>query len=187
MNILIIDNYDSFTYNLVQFVGKYNHTFTILKNDDSLQSTDIIHFDKILISPGPGKPENSGLSLKIIAEYFDTIPILGVCLGMQAIALQFGAKVIKHNCPTHGYVSEIIHSGDGIFKGVHEKTTVMRYHSLYVERETLPECFEITATTADGVIMGLKHRIYSLEGLQFHPESILTPCGEQMLYNWLEA
>ena len=188
MKILVIDNYDSFTFNLVQQLGKF-HCKVIVKRNDELSLTDIIkiHPNKILISPGPKRPEVSLISLDIIEEIGSTIPILGVCLGHQAIALSFGGKVIKAPKPIHGITSKIIHNGKDIYKGVHQNLNVMRYHSLVVEKKSLPKVLEITAQTEDGIVMGLRHKCYPIQGIQFHPESILTQYGDDIISNWLRS
>ena len=186
MKILVIDNYDSFTFNLVQLLGKSDNELIIKRNDEA----DIIEIknilpDKVLISPGPGRPENSGLSLEVIKEFGYSIPILGVCLGMQAICYLFGADIIHANNIFHGKTSSIQHDGKTIFSGIPQNFEAMRYHSLIVKNDTLPDEISITARTSSNEVMGIRHRIYPLEGIQFHPESILTPFGKQIIQNWL--
>jgi len=185
LKIIVIDNYDSFTFNLVQLLGKYRNELSILKNDESI--TAVVNFqpDKILISPGPGRPENSGLSLDVIKELGNSVPILGVCLGMQAMCYLFGADIINAENILHGKTSKIIHDNKTIFENVPQNFDAMRYHSLIVKEDSLPEEIEISAKASSGEIMGVRHKLYSLEGIQFHPESILTPSGNQIIKNWL--
>lgn len=186
MKILVIDNYDSFTFNLVQLIGNNENELIIKRNDES----DINEIkrnppDKILISPGPGRPENSGLSLEVIKEFGYSVPILGVCLGMQAICYLSGAEIVYANNIFHGKTSPIQHDNKTIFSGIPQNFEAMRYHSLIVKSNTLPDEITITARTSSDEIMGIRHRIYPLEGIQFHPESILTPFGKQIIQNWL--
>ena len=187
MKILVVDNYDSFTFNLVQLIGNFTSNI-IVKRNDKVTIDEIINIspDKIVISPGPGKPEDSNISLNVIKELGNNIPVLGVCLGHQGIGISFGGKII--NAPTlmHGKTSEIIHNGIGIYKSLPQKFEAGRYHSLVIEKSSLPEVLEITSETEDGVIMGVKHKLFPIEGIQFHPESILTPLGKDLLKNWLE-
>jgi anthranilate synthase/aminodeoxychorismate synthase-like glutamine amidotransferase len=186
MKILVIDNYDSFTYNLVQLVGNFTSDIIVRRNDE-LSEADIaaIKPDKILVSPGPGKPEDAGASLIAIAKFGQTIPILGVCLGHQAIGITFGGRVIKAKQLMHGKTSTIKHDGKSLFKNVPQDFTATRYHSLIIEKETIPAVLEITAETEDGVIMGVRHKEYPIEGIQFHPESFLTSAGKQIIENWI--
>ncbi|HMN23139.1 MAG: aminodeoxychorismate/anthranilate synthase component II [Ignavibacteriaceae bacterium] len=187
MKILVIDNYDSFTFNLVQQLGILKCKVIVKKNDEiSLNNISKIKPDKILISPGPKKPEDSKISLQIIKELGSKIPILGVCLGHQAIALTFGGKVTKANHPVHGITSKILHNGKNLFKGIPQSFVAMRYHSLIVEKESLPPTIETTAQTQDGIIMGIRHKSFPIEGIQFHPESILTTHGSKIILNWLK-
>lgn len=186
MKILVIDNFDSFTYNLVQLLGKYKHELLILRNDESIKSIRDFQPDKILISPGPGRPENSGLTLDAIEKFGNTIPILGVCLGMQAICYLFGAEIVNAENIYHGKTSKINHDDKSIFQNIQQNFDGMRYHSLVVKEETLPEEIEISAKASTGGVMGVRHKIYSLEGIQFHPESILTPFGNKIINNWLK-
>jgi len=188
MKILVIDNYDSFTFNLVQQLGKFRCK-VIVRRNDALSLTEIIKIkpDKILISPGPKKPENSNISLEIIKELGPKIPILGVCLGHQAIALVFGGIVIKAEKPVHGKTSKILHDNKKLFKDIPQNIEVMRYHSLIVGKESLPNEIVITAYTADGIIMGIRHKSYPIQGIQFHPESVLTEFGDNIISNWLRA
>jgi anthranilate synthase/aminodeoxychorismate synthase-like glutamine amidotransferase len=187
MKILVIDNYDSFTFNLVQQLGKL-HCNVIVKRNDELSLIDIIKIkpDKILISPGPKRPEEAAISLDIIKELGSTIPILGVCLGHQAIVICFGGKVIKTPMPVHGKISKVWHNSESIFTGVQQNFNAMRYHSLIVENKSLPNFLEITAQTDDGIIMALRHKFYPIQGIQFHPESILTEFGDNIISNWLQ-
>lgn len=188
MKILVIDNYDSFTFNLVQQLGKFGCK-VIVKRNDAVSLTEIIKIrpDKILISPGPKRPEDAAISLDIIKELGATTPILGVCLGHQAIAISFGGKVIKAQRPMHGITSKVIHNGKSIFNGIPNNFSAMRYHSLVVENDSVPNILEITARTDDGIIMGLRHKIYPIQGIQFHPESILTEYGDKIIANWLQT
>jgi anthranilate synthase component 2 len=193
--ILVIDNYDSFTYNLVQYLGELGQEFPVAndiqvyRNDKiDLEKIRLIQPDGIVISPGPGRPDDAGLSLAIIQELGPTVPILGVCLGHQSIGQIFGGNVISAPTLMHGKTSEIYHSGQGIFDGVSNPFSATRYHSLVVEKETLPDCLEITGWIDDGMIMGLRHRQYPhIQGVQFHPESILTSEGKQLLRNFLQS
>ena len=188
MKILVIDNYDSFTFNLVQQLGKFGCK-VIVKRNDAVSLTEIIKIrpDKILISPGPKRPEDAAISLDIIKELGATTPILGVCLGHQAIAISFGGKVIKAQRPMHGITSKVIHNGKSIFNGIPNNFSAMRYHSLVVENDSIPNILEITARTDDGIIMGLRHKIYPIQAIQFHPESILTEYGDKIIANWLQT
>jgi anthranilate synthase component 2 len=193
--ILVIDNYDSFTYNLVQYLGELGQEFPVAadiqvyRNDKiDLEKIRLIQPDGIVISPGPGRPDDAGISLAIIQELGPTVPILGVCLGHQSIGQIFGGNVISAPTLMHGKTSEIYHSGQGIFDGVSNPFSATRYHSLVVEKETLPDCLEITGWIEDGMIMGLRHRQYPhIQGVQFHPESILTNEGKQLLRNFLQS
>ncbi|WP_010501487.1 aminodeoxychorismate/anthranilate synthase component II [Paenibacillus elgii] len=184
--ILVIDNYDSFTYNLVQYLGELGEKIEVRRNDEiDLEGIEALKPDHILISPGPCTPNEAGISLSLIERFKGRIPILGVCLGHQSIGQAFGGEVIRAERLMHGKTSEIFHDGQGIFKDMPSPFTATRYHSLIVKRETLPDCFEITAETAEGEIMGLRHKEYPIEGVQFHPESIITDHGHQMLRNFL--
>jgi anthranilate synthase/aminodeoxychorismate synthase-like glutamine amidotransferase len=185
LKILVIDNYDSFTFNLVQLLGKNKSDLLVLKNDENIVSIKNFQPDKILISPGPGRPENSGLTLEAIKEFGNSVPTLGVCLGMQAICYLFGAEIITAENIFHGKTSKITHDGKSIFKKIPQDFDAMRYHSLIVKENTLPDEIEISAKALTGEIMGIRHKVYSLEGIQFHPESILTPIGNKIIRNWL--
>lgn len=186
--LLVIDNYDSFTYNLVQYLGELGAEMKIFRNDEV--TVDKIENDlkpeKILISPGPGTPDDAGISLGVIERFAKKIPILGVCLGHQAIGQHFGGKVIRAPEPVHGKPVEVSHDGKTIFQGLAETFNAGRYHSLIVERESLPECLEISAESPDGLIMAMRHKNLKVEGVQFHPESILTDEGKKLLKNFLE-
>lgn len=186
MKILVIDNYDSFTFNLVQLLGKYKNELYILRNDENIASARNFQPDKILISPGPGRPENSGLTLQAIKELGNSVPILGVCLGMQAMCYLFGADIINAENIYHGKTSKINHDNKTIFNNIPQNIEAMRYHSLIVKENTLPDELEISAKASTGEIMGVRHKVYSLEGIQFHPESILTHFGNQIIKNWLK-
>ena len=185
--ILIIDNYDSFTYNLVQYLGEMGADMKIFRNDEV--TVDEIENDlkpeKILISPGPGTPDNAGISLAVIERFADKMPILGVCLGHQAIGQHFGGKVIRAPEPVHGKPVEVRHDGKTIFKEIPETFNAGRYHSLIVERSSLPDSLEISASSPDGLIMAMRHKTLKIEGVQFHPESILTDHGKMLLKNFL--
>ena len=188
MKLLIIDNYDSFTFNLVQYLGCYSDEVIVKRNDRvDLGEIKQIAPDKIVISPGPGRPEDSGISLPVIQELGKTIPILGVCLGHQGIGLCFGARIVHAPQLMHGKVSTVCHSGDGIYKDIPQNFQAARYHSLVIDRRTLNSEFEITAETTDGLVMGIRHRHYPMEGVQFHPESVLTENGDKLLNNWVTS
>jgi para-aminobenzoate synthetase component II len=185
--LLVIDNYDSFTYNLVQYLGELGAKMSVHRHDQiTLEEIEELNPSRILISPGPGNPDEAGISLAVIEKYAKELPILGVCLGHQAIGQFFGGKVIRSNAPVHGKSAEICHDGKTVFKGLPYRFKAGRYHSLIVERDTLPSELEISATTPDGLIMGLRHKKYKVEGVQFHPESILTNDGKNLLQNFLE-
>lgn len=184
--ILVIDNYDSFTYNLVQYLGELGEPVVVRRNDQtSVAEIEANPPVRILISPGPGQPADAGISSSLIRSFGGLIPILGVCLGHQAIGEVFGGRVIRAPTVVHGKSSEIFHDGKSIFHGLDSPFPAGRYHSLIVERESLPRCLEVSAETRDGVIMGLRHREKRIEGVQFHPESILTPAGKKLLANFL--
>jgi para-aminobenzoate synthetase component II len=186
--LLVIDNYDSFTYNLVQYLGELGADMIVRRNDEvSIKEIENdLKPDKILISPGPGTPDDAGVSLEILKTFGERLPILGVCLGHQAIGQVFGGKVVRAPEPVHGKPVEIIHDGKTIFDGLVDNFQAGRYHSLVVERESLPDCLEISAESPEGLIMGLRHKTYKIEGVQFHPESILTSGGKKLLKNFLE-
>ncbi len=191
--LLMIDNYDSFTYNLVQYFGELGQEVRVVRND----AIDIAGIEKlapshIVISPGPGTPNDAGVSLEIYAKLADRIPILGVCLGHQALGQAFGGKVVRAGQIMHGKTSQVRHNGVGVFAGLPEPFEATRYHSLVVERDSLPDCLEVTAWTEDAngdveAIMGVRHKTWRAEGVQFHPESILTQHGHALLKNFLHA
>jgi anthranilate synthase/aminodeoxychorismate synthase-like glutamine amidotransferase len=184
--ILVIDNYDSFTYNIVQYLGYLGSELCVVRNDQlSLRDIRAMQPSHIVISPGPGDPDDSGVSLEVLREMGATTPILGVCLGHQCIGQVYGGVVKRAKVPMHGKVSLIHHDGDPMFAGLSNPFEATRYHSLIVEPETLPQCLRVTARTADGEIMGLRHEEYPVYGVQFHPESILTPEGMQILRNFV--
>ncbi|RED53073.1 aminodeoxychorismate/anthranilate synthase component II [Cohnella lupini] len=184
--ILVIDNYDSFTYNLVQYLGELGEEVVVHRNDEiDLDGISKLAPDHILISPGPCTPNEAGVSLALLERFKGEIPIFGVCLGHQAIGQAFGGDVIRADELMHGKTSQIAHDGRTIFEGLPSPFTATRYHSLIVKRDTLPDCLEISAQTEDGLIMGLRHKEYVVEGVQFHPESIMTDNGLQILRNFL--
>jgi anthranilate synthase/aminodeoxychorismate synthase-like glutamine amidotransferase len=184
--LLMIDNYDSFTYNLVQYLEGLGTPVQVFRNDKiTVREIRELKPDGIVISPGPGRPETAGVSLETIAEFSGKIPILGVCLGHQSIAHAMGGKVIHAKKLMHGKTSTVTADGKNIFKGIKKPFQAMRYHSLVVSRDELPDCLEITAESEDGEIMGLRHREHLTEGIQFHPESIMTPVGKRLLRNFL--
>jgi anthranilate synthase/aminodeoxychorismate synthase-like glutamine amidotransferase len=184
--VLVIDNYDSFVYNLVQELGELGAEPTVFRNDEiDLAGIRTAAPELVLISPGPGRPESAGISMEVVAELGGEIPILGVCLGHQSIGQVFGGDVVPAPVLMHGKTSAIHHDGKGVFAGLPDPFVATRYHSLVVEPSTVPDVLEVTATTADGVIMGLRHRELPIEGVQFHPESILTPSGPTLLDNFL--
>ena len=185
--LLVIDNYDSFTYNLVQYLGELGAELKVVRNDE-LTVDEIEHDvqpDRLMISPGPGTPDTAGISLATIARFAGRIPIFGVCLGHQAIGQHFGGSVVRAPEPVHGKPVEVSHDGKTIFDGIDGNFNAGRYHSLVVERGSLPECLEISAESPDGLIMAMRHRTLPIEGVQFHPESILTENGKQILKNFL--
>jgi len=187
VDILMIDNYDSFTYNLVQYLGTLGESIKVRRNDKvSVQEVKDMKPRKIVISPGPGRPQDGGISKNLIAQLYKEIPILGVCLGHQCIGEVFGAKVINSGVVVHGKTSLIYHDQKTIFKGVKNPFEAARYHSLILKKDTIPCRFTITAHTEEGIVMGIRHKCYPLEGIQFHPESFLTPCGMQILKNFIE-
>lgn len=186
--LLIIDNYDSFTYNLAQYFAELGAE-VLVKRNDALTLNDIkaAQPEGIVLSPGPGRPEGAGITADVIRSFSGRIPLLGVCLGHQAIGSVFGGAVVRAEKVMHGKQSLIHHDGRGVFKGIPSPFTAIRYHSLVVDRGSLPECLEISAWTEDGEIMGVRHRLINVEGVQFHPESILTDHGYTLLRNFLEG
>ena len=187
--ILIIDNYDSFTYNLVQYLGELGtHPLVRRNNEITLDEIAALRPERIVISPGPGRPEQAGITLDVIKKFGPTVPLLGVCLGHQAIGMEFGGSVVRANAPMHGKTSTITHDGQGVFVGIAVPLTVARYHSLVVDRKGWPDELEITAQTEDdNTVMALRHRKHPIHGVQFHPESIMTREGQHLLRNFLKV
>lgn len=184
--ILVIDNYDSFTYNLVQYLGELGAEMHVARSREiTIDDIETMQPARILISPGPGTPDDAGVSLDVIKRFGGRVPMLGVCLGHQAIGQVFGGRVVRAPSPVHGKPAHVAHDGRTIFAGLKANFAAGRYHSLIVERATLPACLEVSAETDDGIIMGLRHRAMKIEGVQFHPESILTTVGKEMLANFL--
>lgn len=184
--ILLIDNYDSFTWNLYQYFCELGAQVEVRRNDViSLADIDSLSPDKIVISPGPCTPDESGVSLEVIRRYAGKLPVLGVCLGHQAIAQVFGARIVRAQKVMHGKTSPVTHTGKGVFQGLNNPLTVTRYHSLVIEPASLPDCFDVTAWSDTQEIMGIRHRQWDLEGVQFHPESILSEQGHELLANFL--
>ncbi|MCM3635859.1 aminodeoxychorismate/anthranilate synthase component II [Paenibacillus camelliae] len=185
--ILVIDNYDSFTYNLVQYLGQLGEDIIVKRNDEiDIPGIEALAPDHIMISPGPCSPNEAGISLQVIDHFKGVIPMIGICLGHQSIGQAFGGEVVRAEQLMHGKTSQIHHDGKSLFEGLPSPFTATRYHSLIVRRESLPDCLEITAETEEGEIMGLRHKQYPIEGLQFHPESIITEHGLRMLENFLK-
>jgi anthranilate synthase component 2 len=186
--VLVIDNYDSFTYNLVQYLGELGATLTVRRNDEAtIEQLRALGPARVVISPGPGRPEHAGVSLDVIKEFGPRMPLLGVCLGHQAIGLAFGGEVIRAPLPVHGKTSTVDHNGTGVFAGLTGSFQAGRYHSLVVGEHTLPAELEVTARAKeDGLVMGLRHRTMPIHGVQFHPESVLTNEGRRILRNFLE-
>jgi anthranilate synthase component 2 len=186
--LLMIDNYDSFTYNLVQYLGELGQEVRVFRNDEiSLEEIESLAPDFLMISPGPCTPDQAGISIAAIKKFAGKLPILGVCLGHQSIGQAFGGRIIHAKQLMHGKVSPVMHEGQSVFAGLPSPVNCTRYHSLVIERESLPDCLEITAWTEDGEIMGVRHRTLPIEGVQFHPESILTEHGHAMLANFLRT
>ncbi len=183
--LLLIDNYDSFTYNLVQYFQILKADVRVIRNDAAQGDLLELSPQHLVVSPGPGNPSQAGISKAMIAKFSHQIPILGVCLGHQALAEVYGGIVVRANYPMHGKTSPIYHDGEGVFAGLSQGFLATRYHSLIVDRKSLPSCLKISAETSDGEIMGIRHREYPLEGVQFHPESILTEAGMTILQNFL--
>ncbi len=184
--VLMIDNYDSFTYNLVQYLGQLNEEVAVYRNDAiTIEKIRAMKPDAIFLSPGPCSPREAGITVEVIKTFHQTIPMMGVCLGHQSIGYAFGAEVVRAERIMHGKTSPVLHDGKTIFKGLGNPFTAGRYHSLIVDRKTLPACLEISAETEEGEIMGLRHKTYIVEGIQFHPESILTPSGKRIIKNFL--
>ncbi|ARE86697.1 Anthranilate synthase component 2 [Clostridium formicaceticum] len=182
----MIDNYDSFTYNLTQYLSSLKEKVVVYRNDCiTIEDIEKLNPDIIVLSPGPCTPNEAGICMDVVNRFKGEIPILGICLGHQTIGQVFGGNVIKAMEPVHGKVHPIYHTDEGVFKGLNNPLNVTRYHSLVVDRESLPECFEITAETSEGEIMGIRHKQYKIEGVQFHPEAILTEMGMELLNNFL--
>lgn len=182
--ILLIDNYDSFTYNVYQLMSELGAAVEVVRND-KISVDKVKNYSAVIISPGPGIPSDAGISEQIISELKGELPILGICLGHQAIGEVFGGKIIRAKEIVHGKTSKLIHNGKGLYKNLNQGIEVGRYHSLIIERKTLPNCLEITSELEDGTIMGVRHKEFDVEGIQFHPESILTPSGRIMMKNFL--
>ena len=186
--LLMIDNYDSFTYNLVQYFGELGEDVHTYRNDEiTLEQITALKPDRICISPGPCTPNEAGVSVPLLQNFAGKLPILGVCLGHQSIGAAFGGKIIRAQQVMHGKTSVIHHTGTGVFKNIPNPYTVIRYHSLAIERSSLPDCLEVTAWTEDGEIMAVRHKEFAIEGVQFHPESILSEHGHALLKNFLET
>lgn len=186
--LLMIDNYDSFTYNLVQYFGELGEDVRTYRNDEiTIEAIEKLNPSRICISPGPCTPHEAGISVPVLQHFAGKLPILGVCLGHQSIGAAFGGKVIRAQQVMHGKTSPIEHTGVGVFKNLPSPYTIIRYHSLAIARDSLPDCLEVTAWTADGEIMGVRHKTYSIEGVQFHPESILSEHGHALLQNFLKS
>jgi len=185
--VLVIDNYDSFVYNLVQYLGELGAEPEVHRHDAlTLDELRAVEPDAVLVSPGPGRPEDAGVSIDAIAAFGEAgVPVLGVCLGHQCIGALYGGDVVRAERVMHGKTSEVQHSGEGVFAGLPSPLTATRYHSLVVDADTVPDCLEVTATTVDGVVMGLRHRELPVHGVQFHPEAVLTASGHDLLRNFL--
>jgi anthranilate synthase/aminodeoxychorismate synthase-like glutamine amidotransferase len=185
--VFVLDNYDSFTFNLVQYVGELGAEVVVRRNDElTPEQVEALHPERIVLSPGPCTPQEAGISIDLIRHMAGKVPMLGVCLGHQAIGAAFGGNVIRAPKLMHGKTSEVEHDGKTIFSGISTPMTCTRYHSLIVEEKSLPSDLEVSARTADGTIMGLRHRKYRVEGVQFHPESVLTSDGKRLVQNFLE-
>lgn len=184
----MIDNYDSFTYNLVQYLGELGEEVVVHRNDEiTLEEIAALNPDRIVVSPGPCTPNEAGVSVPLIKQFAGKIPILGVCLGHQSIGQAFGGRIVHAQQLMHGKTSPIAHHDIGVFRGIPNPFTATRYHSLAIERKSLPDCLEVTAWTEDGEIMGVRHKTLAIEGVQFHPESILTEHGHKLLRNFIEV
>ena len=188
MRVLVIDNYDSFTYNLVQYLGELGAEVLVRRNDEiSPEEIPALHPDRIVVSPGPCTPNEAGISLEVVEKAPERIPVLGVCLGHQAIGQAYGGKVVRSKEPVHGKTARILHDGEGVYRELPQGFEATRYHSLVIEPESVPECLMVTSWTEDGVIMGIRHKELPVEGVQFHPESVLTGSGMSLLKNFLES
>jgi anthranilate synthase/aminodeoxychorismate synthase-like glutamine amidotransferase len=185
--VFVLDNYDSFTYNLVQYMGELGAEMVVRRNDElTPEEVESLHPDRILLSPGPCTPQEAGISIPLIKHFAGKVPILGVCLGHQAIGAAFGGNVVRAPQLMHGKTSQVTHDGRTVYSGIASPMTCTRYHSLIVAEDGLPAELEISASTADGIIMGLRHREYPIEGVQFHPESVLTQDGKRLIQNFLD-
>ncbi len=186
--LLMLDNYDSFTWNLVQYLGELGADVKVVRNDAiTLDEVEALQPERIVISPGPCTPTEAGISVPLVRRFAGKIPLLGVCLGHQAIGQAFGGRIIRAQRVMHGKLSSIVHDGRGVFRGLPSPFTATRYHSLAIERSSLPPVLDVTATSEDGEIMGVRHREFAVEGVQFHPEAILTEHGKKLLANFLAA
>jgi len=186
--VFVLDNYDSFTYNLVQYLGELGARLLVRRNNQvTMSEVEALGPSHIVISPGPGRPENAGVTADLIRQFGSRVPTLGVCLGHQAIGMVYGGRVVRAPVPMHGKTSVIEHDGRGVFAGLTSPIEASRYHSLVVSPEDMPEVLEVSARTRDGIVMGLRHREYPVHGVQFHPESVLTADGRRMLRNFLET
>lgn len=184
--VLVIDNYDSFTYNLVQYLGEMGQELVVRRNDElTVEEAEALGPERVIISPGPCTPNEAGISVALIRQMAGKVPILGVCLGHQSIGQAFGGEIVRAERLMHGKTSPVRHDGESIYRGLPNPFQATRYHSLLIRRETLPECLQVTAETAEGEIMGVRHRTLPVEGVQFHPESILTECGKELLRNFV--
>ncbi len=188
VRLLMIDNYDSFTYNLVQYLGELGCEVVVKRNDEiKLEDVRKIKPEGVVISPGPCTPREAGVSVELVKEFYRELPILGVCLGHQSIGVAFGGRIVKAKRLMHGKSSDIFHTGEGVFEGLPNPFSAVRYHSLVIERESLPDALKLTAWSEDGDIMGVQHREYPVFGIQFHPESVLSQFGKEVLKNFLRA
>ena len=185
MRVLLVDNYDSFVYNVAQYLGALGATPLVVRNDVSLDEMEALRPEALVVSPGPGRPEDAGSSVDAIRHFAGRIPVLGICLGHQAIGVAFGASVVRAERVMHGKLSPIRHDDGGVFRGLDNPFDATRYHSLVIDRRTLPADLVVSADTADGVVMGVRHRTFPLEGVQFHPESVLTAPGLKLVENFL--
>ena len=185
--LLILDNYDSFTYNVFQLLSELGAEVEVIRNDQTtVEAIRAKKYDAIVLSPGPGIPSDAGITEQVIRELGGEVPILGICLGHQAIGEVFGGKVVRAGEIVHGKTSPLRHNGKGLYEGIPQNVPIGRYHSLIIDRATLPDCLEVTSDLADGTIMGVRHKAKNIEGIQFHPESILTPDGKKMMENFLK-
>ena len=186
--LLILDNYDSFTYNVFQLLSELGTEVEVIRNDQTtVEDIRAKKYDAIVLSPGPGIPSDAGITEQVIRELGGEVPILGICLGHQAIGEVFGGKVVRAGEIVHGKTSPLRHNGKGLYEGIPQNVPIGRYHSLVIDRATLPDCLEVTSDLADGTIMGVRHKAKNIEGIQFHPESILTPDGKKMMENFLKS